>query len=614
MAIVCNRLPQIKSIYKTKLLESLSSLNNSAVSNLSFKNSLNLIYYLSASSLTNNSTYQNLEQALSDQLKNNCLNNNILEAFQIAFHSNSPNSIIQKYVNHIIDNNEFLKDSQLAELNSLINSKNFSSLVSNDFLTDAKRRTNNNNHKAMKINLYKKKSKIQKRSDLLTALDINKTSFDHFSYDPENQVISLRMGEDKEDNDSANLLSSTSINKSVNEFNKSISFVELEDTSSTGLSLYQSLINTLKPNKILINNEPLEYLEFNNKENKVINKSISSFKDHQAYLNMIKEMGVYKIRPLNNEIFYKSNDLAITESIICYACYNNISTELFDLPTSDFLISFYKYTNSLSKDKLNDLNQLTKVTHLLSLINWINIQENSGCVKCANYFGRKAIPSQPLSLEFLIDKSLFPNYSIINSYRISKLVDSFNNNDRVLVFSNDIFKDAANFSSYYEKILESEKNNTSYDISFNCNNSPIYCFDEISKDYFSTFEKVDVKEEFIKKEIVNKEFLRGLMYKDNQEKYIVNEFVSNKDNDILKINNVKDLIGKDINEKEIKINKSILCNASFNEDEKKLINSNLNSVYNELYFSNDKDILDYFTEKGDRLNDCGITDFINKKI
>ncbi len=89
---------------------------------------------------------------------------------------------------------------------------------------------------------------------------------------------------------------------------------------------------------------------------------------------------------------------------------------------------------------------------------WLDFVKSEGCSAC-----NKKIFTSPMTLEFLISRSLLPNYNSINDYRMSKIFKSIEENNRVLVFSSNVHDD---ISRLFNKRYKSYSNLINHEIDF----------------------------------------------------------------------------------------------------------------------------------------------------
>lgn len=486
MALICKKIFNIKEIYRNKLKEILnnpilSQQPSSIIDKISFKHTFTLVNLLNDMEMNSHSLYHKLEENLSKKIDPSCNNTDIFQSFKFLVDTRSTNSILSKYLNFISTYPDYFKKNQIEEITKIINSESIKSLVTPDVISGILSR-HNSSLKSKKITFNVKKSKSIIKNDLIhNCLKVNKFLFNYIRYDSEN--VCLQFGNEKQ-NKSQNL--SEDDNFDVSKFQNLITFCELDDIQTNDIMYFQSLINSINPNVVLINNEP--FVSFNNNSFKSTNTSALEerkyFKDKQDFIQLLEKIGDYKSRNLESTVYYKSSGyLAIVESIIFYCCSKNIKSELFDLPINDFVSSYLDKIESFKFSQ--DVNVLADLTNIVSLLNWIKIQENSGCLKCANYFNKKAIKIEPTPLEFLFDKKILPNYEKINTYRIKSLYEAFKTDKNVLVFTNDIFSDTKDFIDYYNLTDEERKNYDMKNV-----NAPL---DLKNKDYSKAIESLKFK-------------------------------------------------------------------------------------------------------------------------
>ncbi len=219
--------------------------------------------------------------------------------------------------------------------------------------------------------------------------------------------------------------------------NRNIIFVELTHGGQSSLNLYQTLIKTMNPSLVLVEQEP--YVE----------KSIKydNFHDLNDFKQFIKDFSGSNLEIKNNQVFKNSVDaLCEVESIILnsltpssMSC-NKKKVVLFDVPYHNFFKSFLHFSrldpNLNTQYKLNSIRDKLTCLNLFEINNWLNTQEILGCKKCASFFNKKEVNWYPLHLEFLVNKNKLPNSSYIRTYKINKIFKHISEEkENVLIFS-----------------------------------------------------------------------------------------------------------------------------------------------------------------------------------
>lgn len=507
MSLLCSKINKINSLIRKELVKSINQVSNIKaqedliINNLSFSITLNLLQSLNFNPnnfsnlyslgdyhpeyngvVVNNdiittSFYHKLEDNLITQLDNQTNKNYLFKSLDFLINSKASFSKIEKVISMISQYHNLHKHKETQELLKLLNNYSYYNSLGKELTIKAKKNTNtyiNLDSKELnnlKIQPYMTKNKSQKKNDIYEYLGlesinniklIDKNNINNNVLSKKNQISLLQTYTNKVD-DYLNRYKNEDISYDIEndvimlkfKNNKTIIFVELLDLTNNGLSLYQSIINNIKPNIVLINNEPLEYCIKNNSQNiKNSVKSVSIFKQKEDIMNIIETKGdIYKYKSFNNEVYYNTEgsikNLAIVESIIYHAVKNNIQVELFDLPIQLFAASFAQClidkNKSTNNEYLSNLLSITKLMNLSSLYTWSEYQSLNGCFKCASFLNKNTVPIEPYSLEFSFDKKQLPNYKYIKAYRINKLIQAYKLNESVVVFSNFINEDIKYF-------------------------------------------------------------------------------------------------------------------------------------------------------------------------
>lgn len=297
--------------------------------------------------------------------------------------------------------------------------------------------------------------------------------------------------------------------------NPQIIFVELTHEGVDSLNLYNSLIKTMNPLYILIEQEPFQINRILN-DDKNINTDISKrgeFEEVDLYKSYMKKVNQDLILKKDNYYKIVTNELKPIESFIYQSlCLKNKNVVLFDVPYHKFVKSFSHYLkkNENNNNNYEFLRQFTSILTSLELISWVSAQEKIGCKTCASFFNKKEIQWQPLKPEFLIDKQLLPNIEFIKNYKVKKIEEFVNKsqNRTAMVFSSDVrnlcndYLNSNNkniefeFDENFENSHFSDQNNINYislalhlkENSLDYFNKPPIKMQDVSKENFKNFQ------------------------------------------------------------------------------------------------------------------------------
>ena len=254
------------------------------------------------------------------------------------------------------------------------------------------------------------------KSRLVNTLKIPKSETYNINVDIENNMIVLQ---DKKFDDNL------------------IVFCELTHQGVQSVNFYNSLINTVKPNLILLEQEPYE--NYKSTENSLeFDSYIEDFSDINEFRNFLKENKCdrnYSLKGTDN-IYNNKKELMEIESILYCALNKKVKVTLFDL-------NHHEYLNSLISCKENFFSEENKksisILNNLEISAWVNSQFGKGCKNCTSFLSRSEMEWNPLSLEYIIDKKNLPNYGMGVFLKAKKIYNKIkeNNKKKIIIFSSD---------------------------------------------------------------------------------------------------------------------------------------------------------------------------------
>jgi hypothetical protein len=233
---------------------------------------------------------------------------------------------------------------------------------------------------------------------------------------------------------------------------RTITLVELTHSGTKSTTLYNSLIKSMNPELVLIEQEPY----INNIDN--IYTKIDIFDNLNNYKEFLLSTKLqYEIS--SNVVMDKYKMVLEVESIILNALQSSVAlgsvkkqVRLYDVPNHNFFKSFLHFYKESSKDDLNMIKQRIQCLNIMEIYNWLKFQEAVGCRNCASFLNKAEVSWYPLSLEFLINKNTLPNADYINQYKQNRINQSLEENkNNVIIFAQDIIK-------ICEQILNKENN------------------------------------------------------------------------------------------------------------------------------------------------------------
>jgi len=287
------------------------------------------------------------------------------------------------------------------------------------------------------FNLFPKKS-IKTR--LVKSLNIPKSDDYNINVDIENNMIVLQ---DKRLED--NLLV----------------FAELTHSGAQSINFYNSLINTVKPNLILLEQEPFEIYQASKFHDEKLTfvgykEKFSDLSEFKNFLKDNKSDRNYSIKGTDYVLNDKKEIMEI-ESIIYGALSKNINVNLIDLNNQEYLNTIINNNFDDNKEKNvffnEDNKKIIAILNNLEISAWINIQLIKGCKNCTPFLGRKEIDWNPLSLEHVVSKRNMPNYEsslIIKTKKIFNKIKE-NKNQKYIIFSSDSLNITKKFIHFSNK-------------------------------------------------------------------------------------------------------------------------------------------------------------------
>jgi hypothetical protein len=438
MALVCKNISKINSQLKNVLLNRLAIANFDKIIN-SEKNLLQNIHFYnnlkqSFSTEQSNHKIQQLETSLFDYFNKNINskinfgNDGIFSLFKIFSEeyvtqpSIKGRDIVTKLLDVINQDIEMFKKSHLEQAVKVLSNKSFLEFKSKNY------------------NFFRKSPK----NKTLNIIDL-KTNKYNLSVDIENDLIILT---DK-----------------LND-NRHIIFAQINPNGLHSVNLYNSLIKNMNPGMILIEQEPFQttsMIEESGKISTEISKyesfsNLQSFKDFLKIYSKENKMEYY----LKKEYIFNSkqmDNVCVSETITNYALsLGKKSVYYYDLPFHNYVRSFIHKTENFQTKDFEEILRILSVMNLLEIISWISAQEALGCKNCASFLNKKEINWSPLKLEFLISKSILPNFEYMMDYKINRIYQLLHANkekESVLILSNDCIETVSRYLELHN--LKSEE-------------------------------------------------------------------------------------------------------------------------------------------------------------
>lgn len=213
--------------------------------------------------------------------------------------------------------------------------------------------------------------------------------------------------------------------------------------------------NLSKSIKYILKDEIKEKFDFILKENGIYDvKDRYVYKRRKGMQNNLNKKGEYIL--CENE--------SIINNLINHSP-SNLKKILFnDVDIDEYISSFVSGEYKIEEQFLREL---VILLNELELTQWILLQERIGCRQCASYFNKQLIEWQPLSSEFLIDKTILNNYEYITNKQIKNVISEYKDksNENIVVFSNDPITLCRGFLQEVEK--NNSENNTDEKIPLN---------------------------------------------------------------------------------------------------------------------------------------------------
>jgi hypothetical protein len=307
--------------------------------------------------------------------------------------------------------------------------------------------------------------------------------------------------------------------------NRNIIFVELTHSGQSSLNLYQTLIKTMNPGLVLIEQEP--YVEGSNK--------FDNFQDLNNFKKFIKDFSESNLEIKNNHVINNSVDaLSEVESIILnsltpsgMSSNSKKKVVLFDVPYHNYFKSFLHFSKLdpklNSQDKLISIRDKLTCLNLFEINNWLSNQETLGCKTCASFFNKREVNWYPLHLEFLVNKNTLPNSSYVRNFKINKIFNSIKEEkENVLIFASNTKQLCYDFLQYtensksdnqfeFDDYFDSKELNSDY-------NSEILSLAFLLKENFKKFYKSPP----IKVNCTDLSLLKNKMANDFEHIYLIN--------------------------------------------------------------------------------------------
>lgn len=289
------------------------------------------------------------------------------------------------------------------------------------------------------------------KTKLINTLSIPKSDDYNINVDVENNMIVLQ---DKKLEDNL------------------IVFAELTHNGSQSVNFYNSLMNTVKPILVFLEQEPFEiYQETNSMDNTSDSKikfieykdKFSHIQEFRNYLKDNKSDRNYILKS-SDYIYNEKKEIMEIESIIYNALNKNIKINLFDLNHQEYLNTLlHKNEDDNNYYKKNFFNlenkKVISILNNLEISAWINLQTIKGCKNCTSFLTRNEIDWNPLSLEFVVNKKNLPNYKEALYLKSKKIFDKISEkkDQKYIIFSTEslnLVKNYIEFSNKNSKIRE----------------------------------------------------------------------------------------------------------------------------------------------------------------
>lgn len=245
-----------------------------------------------------------------------------------------------------------------------------------------------------------------------------------------------------------------------------IVFSELTHSGSQSINFYNSLINTVKPNLVFLEQEPYENFDSydGDKENAQLKfKSyIDDFYHLQEFKNFLKNNNCdrnYTLKGLDS-IYNGNKELMEIESIIYGTLSKGIKISLFDLTQEEYLNTLLLFNAENNIEFFNEENKkIISILNNLEISAWINLQILKGCKNCSSFLTRSEIDWSPLSLEYIVNKKNLPNYNNTLLLQAKKIFSKIKEtrNHKYIIFSSDSLNLASKFLEYSNNYIKSSQ-------------------------------------------------------------------------------------------------------------------------------------------------------------
>lgn len=236
-----------------------------------------------------------------------------------------------------------------------------------------------------------------------------------------------------------------------------IVFADLTHNGIQSINFYNSLMNTVKPYSIFVEQEPFEIYQQNK-----LNSEKYSFMEYKEkffhlqefknYLNENKSDRNYILKGQDLIYNYKKEIMEI-ESIIYGALSKNIQVNLFDLNHHEYLNTLIYNTKCQSDFFSNENKNVISILNNLEISAWINLQLLKGCKNCTSFLSRNELDWNPLSLEFVVNKNNLPNTELpllLKTKKIYRKIEE-NKNKKYIIFSSDTLNLTKKFIEFSNK-------------------------------------------------------------------------------------------------------------------------------------------------------------------
>ena len=273
-----------------------------------------------------------------------------------------------------------------------------------------------------------------------------------------------------------------------------IVFAELTHSGVQSINFYNSLINTVKPNLIFLEQEPFEIHKTSqsNSERQSFSEYQDKFSHLQEFKNYLKDNKSdrnYTIKG-SDFVYNDKKELMEIESIIYGALTKKVKVNLFDLNHEEYLNTLFNNQIINNKENIDFFNEDNK--RVISILNnieisaWINLQLIKGCKNCTSFLSRNEIEWNPLSLEYVVNKRNMPNYESSLLLKTKKIFNKIkdNKNQKYIIFSSDTLNIAKKFIEFSNKNSKEKDYAETFFHSFNQNYTKEFSFKNNDEKYY----------------------------------------------------------------------------------------------------------------------------------